>query len=112
MGQLQVRSREQLFDSSARQRLRDHHVVVTIEDLVSHDFRLWLLLGQIEREDRVGKAARVVLHSPCCTGADARALAEHMNTSHRRTELTALLSAITEWRRGAVDTEFRGPGLL
>jgi hypothetical protein len=111
MRRLQARTRE-LFRSSAVPQRGDHHGVVTIEQLVGHDFRLWLLLGQIERQDRVGKAARVVLHSPCCTGADARALAEHMNTSHRRTELAALLSAIAEWRRGAVDTEFRGPGLL
>lgn len=85
---------------------------MTVEDLISRDFRLWLVLGQTGRAGRVGRAARLVLESACCSGSDARALAEHMHASHSRAELTSLLSAIAEWRRGDADAEFGGLGLL
>lgn len=82
-----------------------HHGGVTYEDLTSRDFRLWLL-GGIDRADRVGLAARVVLDSPCCTGSTERELGEHMSAEHRRSELVALLSAIAEWRRHGADSDW------
>lgn len=82
-----------------------HDGAVTYEDLTSKDFRLWLL-GRIDRTDRVGLAARTVLDSPCCTGSTERELGEHMSAEHRRAELVALLSAIAEWRRWGVGSDW------
>jgi hypothetical protein len=72
--------------------------VVTVEDLFRRDFRLWLL-GEIDRTGQVGEAARFVLSSRCCTGADVAELLRHTEVEHDRPSTLRLLAAIGTWRQ-------------